>query len=290
MLPLDEMRSKDFHLYGPPRTPREQLRRAGAMARALLEGWRARYAPGTRCPVCGSRGSALVPVALVDRPSLLHCTRCRVVFRLERPSTEELQRFYRRSTRDPLMRFSPQELENYLGHKHHCYNRLGLEAHEHRLGPERIALDVGCGAGQNLEALLRRGWRAEGIDPNPEQAERARQGGKSVEAADLEQAARDGARRGRYDLVTMFHVIEHLPDPAADLRALAELLRAGGLLVVETPLCCDLYNLDHLFFFTEGSLRLLVERAGFKVLSRFFYVAFQNAHDCLVILAQRERE
>jgi 2-polyprenyl-3-methyl-5-hydroxy-6-metoxy-1,4-benzoquinol methylase len=164
---------------------------------------------------------------------------------------------------------------------------VGLGAHEERLGPARRALDVGCGAGINLDVLAGRGWQVEGIDPSPAQIAAVRERGLEGTVADLDQAAVDPARAGRYHLVTLFHVVEHLSEPLRSLRRLGAVVAPGGALVLETPLSCDLTNRDHLMFFTGTSLHILLERAGFCWQGHFMYVAHAAAHDNLVVLARR---
>jgi 2-polyprenyl-3-methyl-5-hydroxy-6-metoxy-1,4-benzoquinol methylase len=86
---------------------------------------------------------------------------------------------------------------------------------------------------------------------------------------------------GDYDIVTAFHVVEHLPDPRATLKALASHLKPDGRMVVEVPSSEDalltLYNNDafqrftywsqHLFLFNADTMRLLAQQAGLRVVS-----------------------
>ncbi len=86
---------------------------------------------------------------------------------------------------------------------------------------------------------------------------------------------------GEYDLITAFHVIEHLPDPRATLQSLAMHLAERGRLVIEVPSSEDalltLYDNDafqrftywsqHLFLFNPETLRQLASQAGLRVLS-----------------------
>jgi 2-polyprenyl-3-methyl-5-hydroxy-6-metoxy-1,4-benzoquinol methylase len=85
---------------------------------------------------------------------------------------------------------------------------------------------------------------------------------------------------GKYDLITAFHVIEHLPNPKQILKKLAEHLAPKGRLIIEVPSSDDalitLYDSDdfqhftywsnHLFLFNNDTLKTLAEQAGLKIL------------------------
>jgi len=199
-----------------------------------------------------------------------------------------LRQFYSDLRRSPDVGLSAGDAETYRAHRDRCYSAVGLDSYEDALGQPRQALDVGCGNGLNLDVLGIRGWRVEGIDPNPQQVAALRRDNRCATVADLQQAADDRKRWGRYHLVTMLHLVEHVSDPLVTVRSLARLLRVGGLLVLETPLCCDFANPDHLFFFGGTSMHILLERAGFRWKSHLLYIAHGYAHDNLLVLAVRD--
>ena len=100
------------------------------------------------------------------------------------------------------------------------------------------ALDVGCGGGILSEALAARGAQVLGIDLAEEVLQAARRHldisrikvdyrAISAESLALEQA-------GAFDLVTCLEMLEHVPDPAAVIKACATLVRAGGTVVFST--------------------------------------------------------
>lgn len=140
-------------------------------------------------------------------------------------------------------------------------------------GPFRV-LDVGCGGGASLYHLLREGWQLCGLEPDRACVERLR-GALGIDV-------RQGVLRDRlfdppFDVVTMIHVLEHVPDPVADAAEVRRLLRPGGIFIVEVP-SADSYGfallrerwpgLDlprHLNHFTAAALRRLLERSGFRV-------------------------
>lgn len=103
---------------------------------------------------------------------------------------------------------------------------------------ERRVLDVGCGGGILSEAMARTGARVLGIDlaaPLLEVAGlHALEAGVAVDYRDI--AAQDLAleQPQGFDLVTCMEMLEHVPDPAAILQALATLVRPGGEVVVST--------------------------------------------------------
>ena len=99
-------------------------------------------------------------------------------------------------------------------------------------------LDVGCGGGLLAEALSRAGAQVTGIDLAPGMIEVARlHAAQEGLAIDYRVAAAEDLAREQpqgFAAVTCMEVLEHVPDPAATVAALAALLRPGGTLVVST--------------------------------------------------------
>lgn len=113
----------------------------------------------------------------------------------------------------------------------------------------RRALDVGCGAGLLTEPLARLGASVTGIDGVPEVIAVARD---HARAAGLDIDYRVGAVEQlgeKFELVTCMEVIEHVADPAAFLKALANCLAPEGLLVMSTP---NATSLSKLMMITVG--------------------------------------
>jgi SAM-dependent methyltransferase len=135
-------------------------------------------------------------------------------------------------------------------------------------------LDVGCSAGYFVEAALRRGFDARGLEPSEWLCERARArvGADRVVHATFEKAP---LRPASFDVVTMWDVLEHAIDPVAFLARAREALRPGGLVVLDVP-ARDTWTArllgprwplllpEHLFYFSRASLRIALEAAGFE--------------------------
>jgi 2-polyprenyl-6-hydroxyphenyl methylase/3-demethylubiquinone-9 3-methyltransferase len=124
-------------------------------------------------------------------------------------------------------------------HPLHVLNPVRLAFVEHcaALAGRRV-LDVGCGGGLLAEGLARHGAQVTAIDLAPSMIEVARlHAHESQLAIDYQCcSAEQYAARGPagFDLVTCMELIEHVPDPAALLAAIATLLRPGGQLIVST--------------------------------------------------------
>lgn len=136
-------------------------------------------------------------------------------------------------------------------------------------------LDIGTAAGAFPEAARSSGWDAVGIEPNRWLANWGRQQyGIPIHSGTIDDAP---FAEGTFDVVTMWDVIEHTPDPSHALRRAHALLRPGGLLVVNYP---DIgssiarfmgrrwpfLSSVHLYYFTRHTIRLILRETGFETL------------------------
>lgn len=140
--------------------------------------------------------------------------------------------------------------------------------------PGRV-LDVGCNAGELLGLFKEIGWTVAGAEASPGPAAFARARlNAPVWEGDAETSIPEDER---FDLITMTHVLEHMPRPGALLDRLRRALRPGGALLIEVPNADDaLIRLwrgyyrplcpgDHVSFFDERSLSRLLDEHGFAV-------------------------
>jgi 2-polyprenyl-3-methyl-5-hydroxy-6-metoxy-1,4-benzoquinol methylase len=136
-------------------------------------------------------------------------------------------------------------------------------------------LDFGCGGGSFLQRMQRLGWQVTGLDISPLAVERIRtQLGLRALVGSLPHPDLSPAS---FDVVTMWHSLEHVHDPQTALRATHRLLSPGGRLLVAAPNIAGLpfrwfgsawYALDmprHLTHFTPHTLCAMLERTGFRV-------------------------
>jgi len=140
--------------------------------------------------------------------------------------------------------------------------------------PGRRLLDFGCGVGGFLLKARQLAAVVEGIEPELRlQSHFNQQGLKVATGLDGPQAG------GGYDLITAFHVVEHLPDPRAVLTQLAARLKTNGELIVEVPSASDAlltlldckafgqftYWSQYLFLFNAATLTEVVSQAGLEL-------------------------
>jgi SAM-dependent methyltransferase len=136
-------------------------------------------------------------------------------------------------------------------------------------------LDIGCGKGQFVYAARKGGWDAWGVELDEGACEYARRqfGLETV----LPGTVADAALPGTFDVVTLWDVIEHVPDPVQCLREAFDHLAPSGLIIVRTgnirswsfdrnPSRWWAFGSDHRFYFSPGSLSHALSAAGFRVL------------------------
>jgi 2-polyprenyl-3-methyl-5-hydroxy-6-metoxy-1,4-benzoquinol methylase len=146
--------------------------------------------------------------------------------------------------------------------------------HVRRFAPSGRLLDVGCHVGTFIELAEDAGFEVAGVEPSRWAAKRAESRVRGpVHVGVVEDAP---LPEGAYDLVTMWDVIEHLPDPASTLRAVHSALRPGGVFAVTTMDVEALfprvagrfwpwYMQMHLVYFSRRTLGELLRSCGFDV-------------------------
>lgn len=231
-------------------------------------------APPMHCNVCGHVEFKLLIVK--DGYDIARCRRCGLVFVANPPTTEQLVRLYSFGEGYHL------QLAKDAGTiaKHQQEAEANLRVLEKHTAKGRL-LDIGCSTGLFLTLAAERGWLVEGLEYSADSAEQARRKrGLKVRTGALERGIY--APRS-FDVITLWDVIEHLPDPKTALQLAAELLAPGGKLIVKTPNCDGLYPRlslaladrlgfwghpdppGHLFQFSVDTLSRMIAGAGLGV-------------------------
>jgi len=255
--------------------------RRSASRAAHLSGADACVSP---CPLCGAacrrprfRCSDRLFHTTDKQFRVVECGACGALYLEPRPSLEELAAYY-----PPGYWWSASNQGGVAGRLEGLYRRVVLRDQARFLAraagppPARI-LDVGCGSGDLLVALRRRGYACVGMDCALTALSAAKAQGLPAVLGDY-RASPLGPNL--FDLVSMFHFLEHVADPSGALAFAHQALRPQGRLVVQAPnaACWQLALLGarwsgldvprHLVDFRACDLERVVERSGFRILRR----------------------
>lgn len=212
------------------------------------------------CGLCRGERHELMPQRDAksgdDLPIAL-CSDCGLVQRRVMPAAEELHSYYAQHYRTDYKGVRVPRLKHVRRAGLAALDRLALLRRALRPGATPTLLDVGAGGGEFVYLAARAGYRASGVEPNEGYGQyAARHYGVTVRQGTVADLGHE-----RVDVITLFHVLEHLRDPAAVLQRLHGLLDDGGLLFVEVPnlLQCDasphnVYFGAHLYYYTRATL------------------------------------
>lgn len=144
-------------------------------------------------------------------------------------------------------------------------------------------LDIGCGTGSFLVECKKRGWNINGIEPNDKAIELALsklnlKNNKFEERIIFSDIQDIIQKEVRYDVITMWHVLEHVPNLEEYIGKLRTLLKKDGIIIIAVP---NFKSFDaeyyrefwaaydvprHLWHFSKKSIQILFERSGMKVI------------------------
>lgn len=197
------------------------------------------------------------------------CSRCGFIHQNPRPSLEALSEFYMSgSYHAPEL---PADVARYMDFARWYFDeKVEFAIRQSRLSGGRV-LEIGVGLGGALSLFKQRGWDTVGVEPDPVQAQFAR-----------ETLGLTGVRQGlvddsfdvdqKVDLVFSNHAFEHFADLEAIARAVVRVLRPGGFIFTAAPTCHAnrsslskaWMNSSHYSLFTHNGLNQLFARHGLE--------------------------
>jgi SAM-dependent methyltransferase len=234
------------------------------------------------CNYCGSDNYTTiyrVPDLLLDNNSelfsMVRCDRCGLIYQNPRPTQEELAKYYP----DEYEPYYQELSENRITKK---VNRYGIEKRCRLVNtlPNRSKggrlLDVGCSTGIFLDFIRQSGsWEVKGIEVSEYAATVAREKYQlDVFTGTLDEARFPSAF---FDVVTLWDVLEHLPDPMGTLAEISRITKSDGYLMIRIPhldsLDAKLFGpswagLDlprHYYVFSKQKINLFLSKNGYKI-------------------------
>ncbi|QPC84319.1 class I SAM-dependent methyltransferase [Phototrophicus methaneseepsis] len=227
-----------------------------------------------RCNLCGYRETQ--PFCPQNGRGLVQCQNCGLVYVGQQPDPEELYALYGET-------YFHNDESGEVGYTNYIKDEKNIRKTVNRrfdhiekfVQPGKM-IDIGCAMGFFIDEASKRGWQVEGMDVSHFAVEYVKERfGHNVYQGSLDTLELE---EGAYDLVTMYDVIEHVPDPKAYMMRVASLLRSGGIFELATPDVDSIpakltgkrwigYKLseEHVYYFSVNTLRQMLDYAGFDV-------------------------
>ena len=254
----------------------------------------------TPCPVCGNADHSPkyeLPDLAYHTPGvfrLVTCDSCGQLYQSPRPTQTAIGRYYPAAYQPFGQAIEDATTSGFLRWLKHRQLRTRC-VQVARLRNSGALLDVGCATGLFLNEMRRYGqWRLAGIEVE------ARAAAYAADRFDLDvfngQIANAPWPARSFDVVTLWDVLEHLPDPGDALRRLGKLLAEGGVLIASVP---NLDSVDaarfgrywtgldaprHFSVFRKRDFVRLLEEAGYRVMRTYcFYGRYTTFANSLVL-------
>lgn len=191
------------------------------------------------------------------------------------PSLDALPRYYQ--SEDYISHTDSQR--NLFEKIYHTVRKVSLKSKLNLINSfsseEKNLLDVGCGTGDFLKTAQQNGWRVYGIEPNQDARNSAN---KKTNNSVFETEQLLKFESSSFDVITLWHVLEHLPNLENQISIFKKLLRPNGRLIIAVPnyksYDAEYYNQfwaaydvpRHLWHFNQDSISKLVSKESFEVI------------------------
>ncbi len=245
------------------------------------------------CPICGN--DKLIPFKKVVDHSiskeifdLVRCSVCNLVITQNQPSAASIGPYY--ASEDYVSHSDTQTgVVNKLYHKvrTHMLNKKQSWVEKNSNVVKGKLLDVGCGTGYFPSHMKSVGWNVKGLEPD----DKARKHAVEKFGLDVSPAAELFKLEEKFDVITLWHVLEHVHELNEYIEKFHQLLSDDGILLIAVPNYTSLdaeqykenwaaYDVPrHLWHFAPQSMEQLLSNHGMKLVKKYtmpfdpFYVA-----------------
>jgi len=228
-----------------------------------------------RCNFCKSEKFSTV-VKINDRKtrktfSILQCNKCHLCTTSPMPKKQDLKKYYE-GYRDQTTRRFSSPVENFI----HFWHK-GRVKHITKLKKRGNILDVGCGRALELEMLSKLGWSTYATELSRDIEQNLLKKGVKSFFGEIWHLK---GKNNFFDVISMWHSLEHLENPKKVISTAKKLLKKNGLLIIEVPNFASFerkifgnfwFHLDvprHLYHFPKDTLIKNLENNNFKIVSK----------------------
>ena len=136
-----------------------------------------------------------------------------------------------------------------------------------------LILDVGCSTGFFLDIAKETGWKTYGLELGLEEEKVATSKGHNVQACTIEQAKFSH----KFDIITLWDVFEHIPEPYSFFKQLSKILKSDGLIFMQIPNAgglapkilqneCKMFDgVEHCNLYNDKTIELVINNSGFSL-------------------------
>ena len=228
-----------------------------------------KYLELRNCPICNKNDFSFL--FLKNGGNYVQCKNCELVYLNPCFTDKHLEIFYKNMHN---MQAKIVKDESLFYRKIYSYGIKNINKFVKPKNKKRI-LDLGCSSGLFLDIAKEKRWETFGLELNEKEIEISKQN-HNVKNINLYQAQKEF--NVKFDVITMWDVIEHVKDPHELLKTIKKCLRPGGLFFFQTPNVnslaarvlkekCNVFDgIEHVNLFNEKNIYNIAKKNKFKVL------------------------
>ena len=227
-----------------------------------------------RCNLCGDDNYKIISKKgyLFTYERVVACKNCGLVYLNPRQSETEIESFYANNYRSLFSGSVSPNSEIIEEHEQRAQRRIDFFRETFPKLEEGRILEIGCAAGNFLNLMKKAGWMCLGVEAGIAFSEYAKKEYELEIVTDLYENIK--FQSTSYDVISLFHVLEHLRNPTRALSDFNRMLNGNGILFLEIPdvhrASLDVKNYfqkSHIYDFSATTIRALLAKCGFEVVN-----------------------